>query len=54
LTCEGIPREPCSDWLYRTANPYSYTSEGANENESLLDEEAGGKETDSSNNVSSH
>jgi hypothetical protein len=36
-----------------TANQYFSTSEGADENERVVDEEAGGKVTNSSNNVSS-
>jgi hypothetical protein len=36
-----------------TANPYNNTSKGADDNERVVDKEAGGKETDSSNNVSS-
>jgi len=36
-----------------TVDLYTYTSEGADENERVVDEEAGGKETDRSNNVSS-
>jgi len=36
-----------------TANPYTETSEVADENERVVNEEAGGKETDSSINESS-